>query len=74
VNPTDASHRAEGCPICHRAVLDGEAMEWVPVCPLAYPEVEGLMCHERCLAAERERNRVLRRDELRPTLLGRREA
>ena len=49
-------------------------MERVPVCPLVYPGIDGLMCHERCLAAERERNRVLRREELTPTFLRRRVA
>jgi hypothetical protein len=66
-----AHERSEACPICHRAVLGGEATEWVPVCPLVYPEIEGLMCHERCLAGERERHRVLRPEDFRPTLLGR---
>jgi len=63
--------RAEACPICHAAVADREPFEWVPVCPLVYPETEGLRCHARCLAEERERNRVLRREDFRPTLLGR---
>ncbi len=59
----------EACPICHRVLVDGEPYEWVPVCPLEYPEIEGLRCHDRCLAEERERNRVLRREDLRPTFL-----
>lgn len=59
----------EGCPICHRAVASDEPFEWVPVCPLVYPEVEGLRCHQSCLAEERERTRKLRREDLRPTLL-----
>jgi len=56
----DARNR-EACPICHSVVG--------PVCPLVYPETEGLRCHVRCLAEERERNRVLRREDLRPTFL-----
>ena len=64
----------EACPICHQALRAGEAMERVPVCPLVYPGIDGLMCHERCLAAERERNRLLRREELTPTFLRRRVA
>lgn len=59
----------EACPICHREVKADEAFEWAPVCPLIYPEVEGLRCHAECLAAERERNRFLRREDLAPTFL-----
>lgn len=55
-------------------VADGQPSEWVPVCPLVYPEVEGLRCHANCLAEERERNRVLRREDLKPTFLQRRVA
>ena len=65
---------AEGCPICHRPVRSSDLREWVPVCPLVYPESEGLLCHEDCLAAERQRNRFLRRDDLRPEFLRRRVA
>ena len=61
--------RTEGCPICHRVVRSEEASEWVPVCPLLYPETEGLRCHADCLARERERTRVLRREDLKPTFL-----
>ncbi len=64
----------EACPICHEVVAENEPAEWVPVCPLVYPDVGGLQCHETCLARERERNRVLRREDLRPTVLGRRVA
>lgn len=64
--------KSEGCPICHRPVGSDEASEWVPVCPLVYPKVEGLRCHQDCLAEERQRNRFLRRDDLRPGLLRRR--
>lgn len=71
---TPAGGGAEGCPICHRAVATDEAFEWVPVCPLVYPDTEGLRCHETCLARERERNRLLRREDLRPAVLGRRVA
>jgi hypothetical protein len=39
-----------------------------------YPEIEGLRCHDRCLAEERERNRVLRREDLKPAFLTRRVA
>jgi hypothetical protein len=55
-------------------VATDEAFEWVPVCPLVYPDTEGLRCHETCLARERERNRLLRREDLRPAVLGRRVA
>jgi hypothetical protein len=70
-------HRAiesttEACPICHRSIGTEETAEWVPVCPVVYPEVAGLQCHESCLSDERERNRFLRRDDLRPTFLRRR--
>lgn len=71
---TRAEGTEEACPICHAAVTDGEPSEWVPVCPLVYPDTEGLRCHETCLAEARELNRVLRREDLRPTLLGRRVA
>lgn len=71
---TRAEGTGEACPICHAAVADGEPGEWVPVCPLVYPDTEGLRCHETCLARERERNRVLRREDLRPTFVGRRVA
>lgn len=67
-----ASHgtqHGEACPICHRVVRAGEASEWVPVCPLVYPETEGLRCHAECLAEERERTRLLRREDLAPTFL-----
>ena len=66
--------KAEGCPICHRPVRSSDTSEWVPVCPLVYPETEGLACHADCLAAERQRNRFLRRDDLRPEFLRRRVA
>lgn len=69
---THRPRNREACPICHREVVNGEAPEWAPVCPLLYPEVEGLLCHARCLDAERERNRVLRREDLQPTFLRRR--
>ena len=59
----------EACPICHREVSADEAFEWAPVCPLVYPEVEGLRCHAECLAAERERTRFLSREDLTPTFL-----
>lgn len=72
-NPT-VDPEAEGCPICHRPVRPGDASEWVPVCPLVYPETEGLRCHADCLAAEKQRNRFLNRDDLRPTFLRRRVA
>jgi hypothetical protein len=62
----------EACPICHRVVGSDEPWEWVPVCPIVYPEIEGLRCHESCLSRERERNRVLRREDLSPTFLRRR--
>lgn len=62
----------EHCPICHRPIGPAEHAEWVPVCPLVYPEIEGLRCHASCLAEERERNRFLRPDDLKPTLLRRR--
>jgi hypothetical protein len=74
VTHTRAEGTGEACPICHAVVADGEPDEWVPVCPLVYPDTEGLRCHETCLAEERERNRVLRREDLRPTRLGRRVA
>ncbi len=61
--------RTEGCPICHRVVRGDEASEWVPVCPLLYPDTEGLRCHADCLSLERERTRVLRREDLEPTFL-----
>jgi hypothetical protein len=64
----------EACPICHVPVADDEPSEWVPVCPLVYPEIEGLRCHVSCLAEERERNRLLRREDLKPTFLGHRVA
>jgi hypothetical protein len=64
----DARNR-EACPICHTVVGEGEPYEYVPVCPLVYPEIEGLRCHDRCLAEERERNRVLRREDLQPAFL-----
>lgn len=64
----------EACPICHRLVADGQPSEWVPVCPLVYPEIEGLRCHANCLAEERERNRMLRPEDLKPTFLRRRVA
>ena len=67
-----ANETGEACPICHVAVPDDEPSEWVPVCPLVYPEIEGLRCHATCLAEERERTRVLRREDLRPALPGRR--
>ena len=66
--------KTEGCPICHRPVRSSDTSEWVPVCPLVYPDTEGLRCHEDCLAAERQRNRFLRRDDLRPEFLRRRVA
>jgi hypothetical protein len=69
-----AGEPAEGCPICHQPVRQGEALEWVPVCPLVYPGIEGLRCHRHCLEEERERNRVLRREQLAPTFLRRRVA
>jgi hypothetical protein len=62
----------EACPICHRVVREGEPSEWVPVCPLVYPEIQGLLCHERCLGRERERTRLLRRTDLRPGFTRRR--
>ena len=39
----------EACPICHRTVGPDENTEWVPVCPLVYPAVKGLLCHQVCL-------------------------
>jgi len=66
--------KAEGCPICHRPVRSSDISEWVPVCPLVYPGTEGLLGPEDCLAAERQRNRFLRRDDLRPEFLRRRVA
>lgn len=72
--PTRNERSAEACPICHMVVAEGQAFEWVPVCPLVYPEVEGLRCHANCLAEERERNRVLLREDLKPTFLRRRVA
>lgn len=63
-----AAH-GEACPICHRLVEGGEAFEWVPVCPLVYPDTEGLRCHSGCLEEERERTRLLRREDLQPTFL-----
>lgn len=73
INPT-ADPKAEGCPICYQPVCPGDASEWVPVCPLVYPYTEGLRCHEGCLAVERQRNRFINRDDLRPTFLRRRVA
>jgi len=67
-----APRTGEACPVCHRPVSPGDALEWVPVCPLVYPEVEGLRCHSTCLAKERERNRFLREEDLRPAPLRRR--
>ena len=61
--------REEACPICHRAVSAGDELEWVPVCPIVYPCIEGIRCHSTCLAEERERTRLLRREDLRPTFL-----
>lgn len=72
MNETDAGKAQDHCPICHRSIGAAEAIEWVPVCPLVYPEIEGLRCHSRCLAEERERNRFLRPEDLRPTFLRRR--
>lgn len=69
--PTRDERSAEACPICHMLVVEGQPAEWVPVCPIVYPEVEGLRCHANCLAEERERNRVLRRADLKPTFLRR---
>jgi hypothetical protein len=63
---------SEACPICHTPVVHGDAVELVPVCPLVYPAVQGLVCHSSCLREERERTRVLRREDLEPTLLRRR--
>jgi len=74
VDHARAKDPAEACPICHLRVVDGEPAEWVPVCPLVYPGIRGLRCHEMCLAEERERNRVLRREDLKPTFLVRRVA
>lgn len=65
----DAASGLEACPICHERVAPQADAEWVPVCPLVYPETEGLRCHAACLAEARESNRVLRREDLRPTLL-----
>lgn len=64
--------RPEGCPICHRTVSPGQDAEWVAVCPLLYPEVKGLRCHQACLEQQRERTRFLQRDDLRPAFLRRR--
>jgi len=64
----------ESCPICHRAIDPGDSAEWVPVCPILYAEVRGLRCNPACLAAERERNRLLRPEDLRPAFVGRRAA
>gem|GEM_PF-2316211 len=55
----EAAETLEACPVCHEPVADGQPTEWVPVCPLVYPESAGLQCHERCLIEERERNRAL---------------
>ena len=74
VDHARAEDQAEACPICHLRVVDGEPAEWVPVCPLLYPGIRGLRCHEMCLGEERERNRVLRREDLHPTFLVRRVA
>lgn len=67
-----AEQKSEGCPICHRPVSLDQAGEWVPVCPLVYPDVQGLRCHRDCLVEERQRNRFLRPEDLRPALLRRR--
>ena len=64
----------EACPICHAAIASGDPVEFVPVCPIVYADVQGLRCHRTCLEAERERTRKLRREDLRPTLLSRRVA
>lgn len=64
----------EACPICHLRIGPEERGEWVPVCPIVYPDCEGLRCHEGCLSRERERNRRLRREDLRPTFLRRQAA
>ena len=69
-----AEETGEACPICHVAVAVGAPSEWVPVCPLVYPKIKGLRCHESCLAEERERTRLLRREDLRPKFLERRVA
>ncbi len=69
-----AEQITEACPICHAVVAGGELAEWVPVCPVVYPEIDGLRCHASCLAEERERSRVLWREDLRPTFLRRRMA
>lgn len=61
--------RGEACPLCHRMVLAGEAFEWAPVCPVVYPDIEGLRCHADCLDEARERTRLLRREDLKPTFL-----
>jgi len=37
-----ANGTGEACPICHAVVAEDEPAEWVPVCPLVYPDVEGL--------------------------------
>jgi hypothetical protein len=71
---TRADSTTEACPVCHTTVMPGELFEWVPVCPLVYPQIQGLRCHETCLAEERERNRRLRPDDLRPALFSRRVA
>ena len=67
----DRERATEACPICHQMVGSDEPGEWVPVCPIVYPEVEGLRCHVSCLSRERERNRVLRREDLSPMFLRR---
>lgn len=72
MNETHSGRAPDHCPICHRSIGAADDSEWVPVCPLVYPEIEGLRCHSRCLAEERERNRFLRPEDLRPTFLRRR--
>ena len=61
--------RGEAWPICHLMVRADDPFEWVPVCPLVYPDTEGLRCHASCLAEERERTRLLRRADLAPSFL-----
>jgi hypothetical protein len=74
MNEIHAGRTREFCPICHRPIEAEDACESVPVCPLVYPDVEGLRCHSSCLEQERERNRFLRPEDLRPTFLRRRVA
>jgi hypothetical protein len=74
IDVTTASREQDACPICHEEIAAGDPVETVPVCPLVYPQIDGLVCHSRCLAEERERNRFLRREDLAPTFLRRRVA